>query len=68
METPSVVEVGDYRCSVRATDVDRRSPRLESLDEAMTIADVLAELNQRSDLQVFKASFDKANGTSLTAH
>lgn len=70
METPSVVEVGDYRCGASEPLMLIAGPCvLESLDEAMMIADLLAELNQRSDLQVvFKASFDKANRTSLTAH
>ncbi len=41
---------------------------LQSLDLAMVIADQLARLNQRDDVNVvFKASFDKANRTSLNA-
>ncbi len=41
---------------------------LQSLDLACEIAEVLARLNQRDDVNVvFKASFDKANRTSLTA-
>ena len=41
---------------------------LQSLDLAMEIAEELARLNERPDLNVvFKASFDKANRTSLDA-
>ena len=41
---------------------------LQSFELAMEIADDLAHLNQREDVNVvFKASFDKANRTSLTA-
>ncbi len=41
---------------------------LQTLPIAMQIADVLAEINRRDDVNVvFKASFDKANRTSLTA-
>ena len=41
---------------------------LQSFELAMEIADDLAHLNQREDVNVvFKASFDKANRTSLSA-
>jgi 2-dehydro-3-deoxyphosphooctonate aldolase (KDO 8-P synthase) len=41
---------------------------LQTYDLAMVIAQELAKLNERSDLNVvFKASFDKANRTSLKA-
>lgn len=41
---------------------------LQTRDLAMRIAEVLAELNRDADVQVvFKASFDKANRTSLNA-
>lgn len=41
---------------------------LQSLDLAMEIAEELARLNERQDVNVvFKASFDKANRTSLNA-
>ena len=41
---------------------------LENLDLANQIADVLARVNERVDVNVvFKASFDKANRTSLNA-
>ena len=41
---------------------------LQSMDMAMQVADVLCRLNERDDVNVvFKASFDKANRTSLNA-
>ena len=41
---------------------------LQTLDQARQIADALVELNQHPELNVvFKASFDKANRTSVTA-
>lgn len=42
---------------------------LQSSDLAMRIADVLCQINAREDVNVvFKASFDKANRTSLSAN
>lgn len=41
---------------------------LQGMDMAMQVADVLCRVNQRDDVNVvFKASFDKANRTSLNA-
>lgn len=70
METPNTVKVGGYRCGASEPLMLIAGPCvLESIDQAMVIAETLAEINQRPDVQVvFKASFDKANRTSLNAH
>lgn len=70
MDAKRVVSVGEYRCGASEPLMLIAGPCvLESVDQAMRIAEVLAVLNQRSDLQVvFKASFDKANRTSLDSH
>lgn len=63
------VSVGRYRCGDNEPLLLIAGPCvLQTLDLASQIAQVLAELNQREDVNVvFKASFDKANRTSLTA-
>lgn len=70
MDAKRVVSVGEYRCGASEPLMLISGPCvLESVDEAMRIAEVLADLNQREDIQVvFKASFDKANRTSLDSH
>ena len=70
MKTPNTVKVGGYRCGASEPLMLIAGPCvLESIDQAMVIAETLAEINQRPDVQVvFKASFDKANRTSLNAH
>lgn len=68
---PSItpVAVGPYFCGPGHPLMLIAGPCvLQSPDLAMRIADTLARLNQREDLNVvFKASFDKANRTSLNA-
>lgn len=63
------VSVGPYRCGSGQPLLLIAGPCvLQSLDLTRQIADSLAELNQRADVNVvFKASFDKANRTSLDA-
>ena len=66
----NVISIGDYRCGEGQPLLLLAGPCvLESTDQAMGIAELLADLNERSDVQViFKASFDKANRTSLEAY
>ena len=61
--------VGNYRCGGGEPLLLIAGPCvLQSLDLAMEIADTIALVNDRSDVNVvFKASFDKANRTSLSA-
>ena len=63
------VSVGRYRCGENEPLLLIAGPCvLQTVDLASQIAQVLAQLNQRDDVNVvFKASFDKANRTSLTA-
>ena len=63
------VQVGGYVCGENQPLLLIAGPCvLQSEDLAGQIADVLASLNQRADVNVvFKASFDKANRTSLSA-
>lgn len=63
------VQVGRYTCGDRQPLLLIAGPCvLQTLELAQQIADVLASLNERDDVNVvFKASFDKANRTSLTA-
>jgi 2-dehydro-3-deoxyphosphooctonate aldolase (KDO 8-P synthase) len=69
--TPSVapVSVGPYQCGDDRPLLLIAGPCvLQSLDLSMQIAETLARLNDRPDLNVvFKGSFDKANRTSLKA-
>lgn len=70
MEMRNTVKVGNYHCGPNQPLMLIAGPCvLESIDGAMVIAETLAEINQRPDIQVvFKASFDKANRTSLESH
>ena len=53
MDAKRVVSVGEYRCGASEPLMLIAGPCvLESVDQAMRIAEVLAVLNQRSDLQV----------------
>ena len=63
------VRVGDFTCGDGQPLVLIAGPCvLQSRDLAMRIADVLCRINDRDDVNVvFKASFDKANRTSLNA-
>lgn len=63
------VQVGPYSCGDGEPLLLIAGPCvLQTRDLANQIAEVLARLNQRDDVNVvFKASFDKANRTSLTA-
>jgi 2-dehydro-3-deoxyphosphooctonate aldolase (KDO 8-P synthase) len=63
------VQVGRYTCGDRQPLLLIAGPCvLQTLELAQQIAEVLASLNERDDVNVvFKASFDKANRTSLTA-
>lgn len=63
------VAVGPHRCGPGHPLLLIAGPCvLQTRDLAMRIAEVLAELNRDADVQVvFKASFDKANRTSLNA-
>lgn len=67
--TVQPVQIGPYRCGDQQPLLLIAGPCvLQTLELASEIAEVLAKLNQRDDLNiVFKASFDKANRTSLTA-
>ncbi len=62
-------EIGDYVCGPGHPLLLIAGPCvLETTEIAMRVADVLTEINQRRDVQVvFKASFDKANRTSVDA-
>lgn len=64
------VDVGPYRCGPDEPLLLIAGPCvLETPELASQIGDVLARLNERDDVNVvFKASFDKANRTSLGAH
>ncbi|MEM6689403.1 MAG: 3-deoxy-8-phosphooctulonate synthase [Planctomycetota bacterium] len=68
-ETSIAARVGDYVVGEGQPLLLIAGPCVLQDDEtANQIADVLASLNERSDLNVvFKASFDKANRTSVTA-
>ncbi|MEM9588088.1 MAG: 3-deoxy-8-phosphooctulonate synthase [Planctomycetota bacterium] len=70
-ESPDVdpVSVGPYRCGAGQPLLLIAGPCvLENEALTMEIADALVRLNQRDDVNVvFKASFDKANRTSLSA-
>ncbi|MGB1816856.1 MAG: 3-deoxy-8-phosphooctulonate synthase, partial [Rubripirellula sp.] len=63
------VTVGNYSCGPGQPLLLIAGPCvLQSVDLALEIAEPLARLNERSDVNVvFKASFDKANRTSLNA-
>ncbi len=63
------VQVGPYRCGPGEPLLLIAGPCvLQGRDLALQIAETLAGLNQRDDVNVvFKASFDKANRTSLDA-
>ncbi|TWU55373.1 3-deoxy-8-phosphooctulonate synthase [Rubripirellula reticaptiva] len=63
------VPVGPYQCGPGQPLLLIAGPCvLQTPDLAMQIADVLCRINQRDDVNVvFKASFDKANRTSLSA-
>jgi 2-dehydro-3-deoxyphosphooctonate aldolase (KDO 8-P synthase) len=63
------VAVGPYRCGSGQPLLLIAGPCvLQSLELSLQIAETLARLNERDDLNVvFKASFDKANRTSLKA-
>ena len=63
------VRIGDYRCGDNAPLLLIAGPCvLQSEAIALEIAEVLAEINRRDDINVvFKASFDKANRTSVDA-
>jgi 2-dehydro-3-deoxyphosphooctonate aldolase (KDO 8-P synthase) len=63
------VAVGPYCCGEGEPLLLIAGPCvLQSLDLALEIAESIARVNDRSDVNVvFKASFDKANRTSLTA-
>lgn len=63
------VDVGGYRCGPGQPLMLIAGPCvLEKEDLALRIGDALADLNGRDDVHVvFKASFDKANRTSLGA-
>jgi 2-dehydro-3-deoxyphosphooctonate aldolase (KDO 8-P synthase) len=63
------VTVGSYRCGSGEPLLLIAGPCvLQSLDLSLEIAESIARLNERSDVNVvFKASFDKANRTSLGA-
>ena len=65
----SSVTVGDYLCGPGQPLLLISGPCvLQSLDLALQIAEPLAQLNERPDVNVvFKGSFDKANRTSLNA-
>jgi 2-dehydro-3-deoxyphosphooctonate aldolase (KDO 8-P synthase) len=67
--TVEPVRVGRYQCGDGTPLLLIAGPCvLQSLEIAGEIAEVLARVNQRDDVNVvFKASFDKANRTSLTA-
>ncbi|QEG38491.1 3-deoxy-8-phosphooctulonate synthase [Roseimaritima ulvae] len=63
------VPIGPYRCGPGQPLLLIAGPCvLETLDRALEIAEPLRALSERADVNVvFKASFDKANRTSLTA-
>lgn len=70
MGTPvALVEVGPYRCGPGQPLLLIAGPCvLQTHEVAMQIATVLCRINDRPDVNVvFKASFDKANRTSLSA-
>jgi 2-dehydro-3-deoxyphosphooctonate aldolase (KDO 8-P synthase) len=63
------VQIGPYRCGDQQPLLLIAGPCvLQNLEISREIASVLASINQRADVNVvFKASFDKANRTSLGA-
>ena len=63
------VRIGDFTCGDSQPLTLIAGPCvLQTPESAMQIADVLCKINQRGDINViFKASFDKANRTSLNA-
>ncbi|QDT03734.1 2-dehydro-3-deoxyphosphooctonate aldolase [Rubripirellula lacrimiformis] len=65
----SPVQIGSYVCGPGQPLLLIAGPCvLQSMELSMQIADVLVRINQRDDVNVvFKASFDKANRTSLAA-
>ena len=66
---PAPVAVGSYFCGPDHPLMLIAGPCvLQNRDLTMQIADTLVRMNERADLNVvFKASFDKANRTSLNA-
>lgn len=71
IQPPNVdpISIADYRCGDGEPLLLIAGPCvLQTYELAMQIADVLCRLNDRPDVNViFKASFDKANRTSLNA-
>lgn len=72
MTTPSEIQpvtIGDYVCGPNQPLLVIAGPCvLQSRELALEISDELARINRRPDVQiVFKASFDKANRTSLAS-
>ncbi|MEM6779618.1 MAG: 3-deoxy-8-phosphooctulonate synthase [Planctomycetota bacterium] len=65
----ATVQVGPYRCGADEPLLLIAGPCvLQGRELALEIGDVLQRINQRDDVNVvFKASFDKANRTSLSA-
>ncbi|TWU37579.1 2-dehydro-3-deoxyphosphooctonate aldolase [Novipirellula aureliae] len=70
-ESPSItpVRVADYRCGGSEPLMLIAGPCvLQTQELAFEIADLLTKINERKDVNVvFKASFDKANRTSVDA-
>lgn len=66
---PPTVSIGPYLCGPKSPLLLIAGPCvLQSFDLAMQIAQPLVDLNKRADVNVvFKASFDKANRTSVTS-
>ena len=69
LDSSSTVNVGPYQCGDGQPLLLIAGPCvLQTRDLSMQIAETLVALNQRDDVNViFKASFDKANRTSLSA-
>jgi 2-dehydro-3-deoxyphosphooctonate aldolase (KDO 8-P synthase) len=68
LSTREPVSIGPYRCGDGSLMVIAGPCVLQSLDLAMQIAETLREIAARRGVNiVFKASFDKANRTSLSA-
>ncbi len=68
MTTPKTVEVGDLQiANDRPFSLFAGPCQIESLDHALMIAETMAEICDKLNIgYVFKASYDKANRTSLS--
>ena len=68
--TSDPITIGPYQCGSRSPLLVIAGPCvIEDADATLAVAETLAAINKRLDINlIFKASFDKANRTSLDAY